>query len=124
VISLRALSYPLLLAVSLFSAPAAFAAQPSAGACRLFVVVHQVSLGSGGRIASVRVDRVIDPSAPGTPEEAAQRPISMELPPGYLAAVRRFLETRTYPPEPRSFYTYTFYDPAQPERGDINPGNC
>ena len=86
--------------------------------------MHQVSLGSDGRIASVRVDRVIDPAAAGTPEEIAQRPISMELPPGYLVAVRRFLETRTYPPEPRSFYTYTFYDPTQPERGDINPGNC
>jgi hypothetical protein len=115
----------LLAALLLCSAPAlsAPAAQPPVQS-KIYAVVFRVTPDGSGGISDLQVDRVIDPAAPGTPEEVAARPVSVALPPAYIAAARTFLESiaRSKGPaaaQTKVYYMYTFYDPSRPDRADI-----
>jgi hypothetical protein len=120
----------LLLAVPLSILPAAAApavAPPVRVACeRLYVAVWRIDYDNAGQVAQVTLQHVIDPTNGRTPEEAASRPIQMELPPAYLAAARAFLARRPRQPGgPSPAYSWTFFDPAQPGRADIlSPTDC
>jgi hypothetical protein len=93
---------------------------------RLYVVVHKVMLDADGQVATTSVEQILDPSAWPTPEEATNHPIQLDLPEAYLAAVRVFLNGRPRQPgAPNPYYTYTFFDPAQPGRAGIGgPADC
>lgn len=112
-----------MLALILAAAAAVQPAGPPAR-CHVYVVVHRVNVDASGRIARVAVERVVDPSAPGTPEEVASRPVQIELPPEYLLAVRARLERQPHPATPPSFSTYTFYNPARPNSAEVGPADC
>jgi hypothetical protein len=92
--------------------------------CHVYVVVHRVNVDASGRITRVEVATVIDPSAPGTPEEVANHPVQMELPAEYLLAVRARLERQPHAASQPSFSTYTFYNPARPNSAEVGPGEC
>jgi hypothetical protein len=109
----------LLCSVPAVSAPAAQPVQS-----KIYAVVFRVTTDGAGGISDLKVDRVLDPSAPGTPEEVANRPVDVAVPPSYVAAARTFLgrtEQAKAPTggQPKVYYTYTFYDPSQPDRADI-----
>jgi hypothetical protein len=84
-------------------------------ATKLYAVIFQATVNSAGRIDTLEVSKVIDPSS-GTINA-----VQVAVPQNYVAAARAFLSKRTYPPDPTPFFTYTFYDPSQPTRADIDP---
>lgn len=97
----------------LWAAPAA--SQPSARVPgHLYAVIFEVSVDGEGKVRDVKATRVIDPAS------GRQDPVDVQPPPEYLAAVRSRISSRTYRPDMPKFYTYTLYDPAQPDRADIN----
>lgn len=49
----------------------------------------------------------------------SSHPVNMTIPESYVAAARAFLTKRTYN-DPNQFVTYTFFDPTQSSRVDIN----
>ena len=117
----RLLSIALLLcSVPAVSAPAA---QPPLQS-KIYAVIFRVTPDGAGGISDLQVSRVIDPSGPGPAEEVAKHTVDVALPPVYIAAARRFLESieRAKAPtggQPAVHYAYTFYDPSQPDRADI-----
>ena len=84
-------------------------------ATKLYAVVFEATVNSAGKIDTLKVSKVIDPSS-GTTDAVA-----VAVPQGYVAAARAFLSRRTYATDPKQFFTYTFYDPSQPTRADIDP---
>jgi len=85
-------------------------------------VVWRVTPDGAGGISDLQIDHVIDPDGPGTAEEVAKRAVNVPVPPIYIAAVRAFLERLEHSRSGGSqkvYYTYTLYDPAQPDRADI-----
>jgi hypothetical protein len=113
---------PLLVAIAL-SEVVTFAVSsaqvpPASHRCeRLFGIVHKVTLDEQGRIARMDVDGISASSeAVASPAEAYR--IAHELPPSYLAAARRLLERRDYRGEQSPFWTYTLYDPTQPDNAE------
>jgi hypothetical protein len=112
-----------MLALALAAAAVVQPAEPPAR-CHIYAVIHRVNVDPTGRITRVTVDRVVDPSAPGTPEEVASRPVQIDLPPAYLLAVRARLERQPHPGNPPSFVTYTFYNPARPGSAEVSPAEC
>jgi hypothetical protein len=82
---------------------------------KLYAVVFQVSVNSSGKVEALKIAKVIDPSSGTT------NPVYVPVPQSYIAAVRVFLAKRSYVSTPKQFFTYTFYDPSQPGRADIDP---
>ncbi|WP_430389951.1 hypothetical protein [Dyella sp. 20L07] len=82
---------------------------------RLYAVVFEVTVNSAGKVDTLSVSKVIDPSS------GATNAVAMVVPQSYVVAARAFLSKRTYPSDPKQFFTYTFYDPSQPARADIDP---
>ena len=114
--------YVLLLLAIALGEVATFAASPqeqtASHRCEtIFGIVHKVTLDEQGRIARTDVDGISASSQDvGSAAEAYR--IGHELPPAYLAAVRRLLESRDYRGEQSPFWTYTLYDPTQPDNAD------
>jgi hypothetical protein len=102
----------------------ALAAATPAAQCHIYAVIHHVFVRPDGRISHVDIDRVIDPSGPGTEAEVARRPVNVDVPPAYILAVRAVLERRPHSGTPPSFYTYTFYNPARPDAAEPDPAEC
>ena len=84
-----------------------------------FVVIYEVTVDAAGKVSTLKVDRVLDPSLAKGPEDAINHPVEMAIPEAYLAAVRAFLARRTYEAQPSRFFTYTVFDPSRPD--DANP---
>lgn len=91
------------------------AQSPAPAAIKLYAVVFEATVNPAGKIDTLKVSKVIDPSS-GTTDA-----VEVEVPQGYVAAARAFLSKRIYPTDPKRFFTYTFYDPSQPTRADIDP---
>ena len=82
---------------------------------KLYAVIFQVTVNSSGKVDTLKISKVLDPSSGST--EAVNVPI----PESYVAAAQAFLSRRTYSAEPKQFFTYTFYDPSRPAKADIDP---
>lgn len=82
---------------------------------KLYAVVLHATVDTSGKIETLNVSKVLDPSSGTT------NPVDVPIPKSYIAAARSFLSKRTYPTDPKEFFTYTFYDPSQPTRADIDP---
>lgn len=93
----------------------ALAQSSSVAATKLYAVVFAATVNPAGKIDSLKVSKVIDPSS-GTTDAVA-----VAVPQSYVAAARAFLSKRTYATDQKQFFTYTFYDPSQPTRADIDP---
>jgi type II secretory pathway component PulC len=98
----------------LFAGSALAQLAPSARA-KLYAVVFQATVNSSGKIETLKVAKVLDPSSGTT------NPVDVPVPQSYVTAARAFLSKRTYSTDPKEFFTYTFYDPSQPTRADIDP---
>lgn len=81
---------------------------------KFYSVFFLVTVNSAGKISSLKVVQVRDVKG------ADSSPVNMTVPESYVAAARVFLSKRTYN-GPSQFVTYTFFDPTQPSRADINP---
>src|SRR5262245_46465435 len=101
----------------------AHAAEPAAApAQKLYGVVFEILISEKRELVSLRPVRVVDPGA-----DDPQQALDLKIPDTYVAAVRELVITRNHNPrldkngKPTAFYTYYFYDPAQPQRADIDP---
>ena len=80
----------------------------------LYAVILEVTADSTGKVTALHVSKVIDPSSGNT------KPVPVKIPDSYMSAVQKLLLSKTYLANGIS-YTYAFYDPAQPDRADIDP---
>jgi len=85
-----------------------------ASSTKYYSVFFLVKVDSAGGISSLQVVQVRDVNGPNS------RPVQIAIPDSYVAAARALLSTRGYK-GPNQFVIYTFYDPAQPSRADVNP---
>ena len=85
-----------------------------AATTKFYSVFFLVTVNSADQISSLQVVQV------RTVEGASSHPVQLAVPPSYVAAARAFLAKRPYK-GPSQFVVYTFYDPSQPSRADINP---
>ena len=93
----------------------AFAALASCAApAKFYSVFFLVTVDSAGKISSLQVVQVRDVKG------SSSGPVNVTVPESYVDAARAFLSRRTYS-GPNQFVTYTFFDPTQPSRADINP---
>jgi hypothetical protein len=81
----------------------------------LYAVVFEVTVNSSGKLNSLKISKVIDPRTGSTDA------IDLPVPEEYVKAVQEFLSKRTYDTKDEKFFTYTFYDPSQPSKADIDP---
>ena len=88
---------------------------PTPTSPHIYAVVFAATVDSNGKIDTLVVSKVIDPSS-GTTDA-----VEVAVPKDYLAAARDLLRQRTYPTNPGHFFTYTFFDPTQPSKADIDP---
>jgi hypothetical protein len=86
-----------------------------------YVVIYELTVDAQGKVATLKVDKVLDPSLATSPEDAINHPVEMTLPEAYLTAVRAFLDRRGYEPGREKFYTYTIFDPSRPQDPDPSP---
>jgi hypothetical protein len=93
----------------------AWAQAPSLVSTKVYAVIFQATVNSNGKIDTIEVSKVVDPSSGTT------NAVDIAVPQSYVLAARAFLSKRTYSADPKQFFTYTFYDPSQPTRADIDP---
>jgi hypothetical protein len=82
---------------------------------KLYAVVFDVTVNSTGKVETLKVAKVIDPSTHTT------NAVNVAVPETYLIAAKALLIKSNYGPDPTHFNTWLFYDPARPNRADINP---
>jgi|GEM_PF-1818521 len=82
---------------------------------KIYAVIFQATTNAAGKIQSLQVSKVIDPTTGTT---AA---VDIRVPTAYVDAARTMLAKKTYPDGEKTFYTYTFYDPMHPTAADIDP---
>jgi hypothetical protein len=82
---------------------------------KLYAVIFEATVDAGGKLRSLQVAKVIDPST-GTTDA-----VQVAVPAGYVSAAKTYLSMRTYDPNPSRFSTWLFFDPARPDRADIDP---
>ena len=82
---------------------------------KIYAVIFQATTNAAGKIQSLQVSKVIDPTTGTT---AA---VDIRVPMAYVDAARTMLAKKTYPDGEKTFYTYTFYDPMHPTAADIDP---
>ena len=82
---------------------------------KLYAVVFDVTVNSAGKVESLKVAKVIDPSTHTTDA------VKVSVPDSYLIAAKALLIKTNYGPDPTHFNTWLFYDPARPNRADIDP---
>jgi hypothetical protein len=104
------------LAVQSATPPPSSPAVPAvaAPAPRLYGVIFEVGTDDKGKVAKLAVSRVIDPAS-GTRD-----PVQLDVPERFIAAAKVQLLKRDYKPSDR-FFTYLFFDPQRPDKGDIDP---
>ena len=95
---MRPLHAAFLLMVS--SAIHAQSAPPNPG--KLYAVIFDVTVNTAGKIETLKVAKVAVPDS-------------------YLTAAKALLIKTNYGPDPTHFNTWLFYDPARPNRADIDP---
>ena len=88
-------------------------ASPYSG--KLYAVIFDVTVNSAGMVETLKVTKVIDPSTHSTDA------VNIAVPDSYLSAARALLIKTKYNPDPTHFNTWLFYDPARPNRADIDP---
>ena len=81
---------------------------------KLYAVIFDVTVNSTGKVETLKVAKVIDP---GTHTTDA---VSVPVPDSYLNAAKALLIKTNYGPDPSHFNTWLFYDPARPNRADID----
>jgi hypothetical protein len=91
------------------------AQSPSLTAAKLYAVIFDVTVNSAGKLETLKVWKVIDPSTHSTDA------VIVAVPDRYLSAAKALLAKANYGPNPTHFNTYLFYDPAHPNRADIDP---
>ena len=82
---------------------------------KLYAVIFDVTVNSTGKVETLKVAKVIDP---GTHTTDA---VNVPVPDSYLTAAKALLIKTNYGPDPSQFNTWLFYDPARPNRADIDP---
>ena len=82
---------------------------------KLYAVIFDVTVNSTGKVETLKVAKVIDP---GTHTTDA---VNVPVPDSYLTAAKALLMKTNYGPDPTHFNTWLFYDPARPNRADIDP---
>lgn len=82
---------------------------------KIYAVIFQARTNAAGKIQSLQLSKVIDPTTGTT---AA---VDIRVPTAYVDAARAMLAKKTYPNGENTFYTYTFYDPMHPTVADIDP---
>jgi len=81
---------------------------------KLYSVIFGIVVEVNGSVRSVRVARVTDPISGGI------TPVDVPVPAVYVGAAKKFILDKGYLPKldngkPVEFYTYFFYDPANPQ---------
>ncbi|TPQ24247.1 hypothetical protein C2U68_20705 [Methylomonas koyamae] len=81
---------------------------------KLYSVIFGIVVEANGSVRSVRVARVTDPISGGV------APVDASVPPVYVDAAKKYILDKGYSPKldngkPVEFYTYFFYDPANPQ---------
>ena len=82
---------------------------------KLYAVIFDVTVNATGKVESLKVAKVIDPSTHRTDG------VSVAVPDSFLIAAKALLIKKNYGPDPTHFNTWLFYDPARPNRADIDP---
>ena len=82
---------------------------------KLYAVIFDVTVNSTGKVESLKVAKVIDPSTHTT------NAVNVAVPESYLSAAKALLIKKDYGADPTHFNTWLFYDPARPNRADIDP---
>jgi hypothetical protein len=82
---------------------------------KLYAVIFDVTVNSAGTVQTLKVAKVIDPSSRTTDA------VNISVPDSYLSAAKALLIKTSYGPDPTHFNTWLFYDPARPNRADIDP---
>ena|SRR5271167_159547 len=108
---MRLIYAALLLTISSF----AHAQSASPNPAKLFAVIFDVTVNSAGKIETLKVAKAVDPSTHSTDA------VNVTVPDSYLSAAKALLIKTNYGPNPRHFNTWLFYDPARPNRADIDP---
>jgi hypothetical protein len=93
----------------------AHAQSASSNPGKLYAVIFDVTVDSTGRVQTLEVAKVIDPSTHTTDT------VNVAVPDSYLSAAKALLIKTNYGPDPTHFNTWLFYDPARPNRADIDP---
>jgi len=86
---------------------------------KLYAVIFGVVVDENGQLVSLRVDKVIDPRSGST------NAVEIVVPKEYVAAARGVVLAKKYQPQPKDgqpveFYTWFYFDPAQPSRADLD----
>ena len=82
---------------------------------KLYAVIFDVTVNSAGKVKTLKVAKVIDPITHTTDA------VNVTVPDSYLSAAKALLIKTNYGPDPIHFNTWLFYDPARPNRADIDP---
>jgi hypothetical protein len=82
---------------------------------KLYAVIFDVTVNSAGKVETLKVAKVIDPSTHTTDA------VNVTVSDSYLSAAKALLIKTNYGPDPTHFNTWLFYDPARPNRADIDP---
>lgn len=101
----------------MFIVGAVAVAQPAPRLPHIYAVLFSVTTDALGRPVGLKVERVIDPLTTGTSEA-----VDLPVPDVFVAAAFEQMRDKSYKPDDR-FFTYQFYDPARPDRADIDPRN-
>jgi hypothetical protein len=81
----------------------------------LYAVIFDVTVDSAGKVQTLKVAKIIDPSTHTTDA------VKVAVPDSYVSAAKALLIKTNYGPDPTHFNTWLYYDPARPNRADIDP---
>lgn len=112
--------FPLLLAALLSAASAVRADEAPKAPGKIYAVVFGVHYDEQAKVKALRMVRVVDF------RQGNQDATDVEVPERYVTAVRALLESPRYQPKPEDvkpeeLFTYFFFDPAQPDRANLDP---
>lgn len=88
-------------------------ASPNPG--KLYAVIFDVTVNSAGKVQTLEVAKVIDPST------HTMDAVNVAVPDSYLSAAKALLIKTNYGADSTHFNTWLFYDPTRPNRADIDP---
>jgi hypothetical protein len=94
---------------------AVHAQSTSPSPAKLYAVIFDATANSAGILQTLKVAKVIDPSTHSTDA------VNVAVPDSYLSAAKALLIKTNYGPDSAHFSTWLFYDPARPNRADIDP---
>lgn len=92
----------------------AFTVEAQLLSSKLYAVIFDVTTDASGKIDTLKISKVIDPTS-GTTD-----PVDVVVPQEYVHAARAQFLKRAYKAGDH-FFTYSFYDPARPSKADIDP---